>query len=193
MSKSVYTVDYKCDRCKASEVKLWRGVHGVSNDKGEELLCASCLMHIDPSGRGEFDSERTDQVKCWLPAVPTEDTFWGYCNVPEDDVNWWRNLPTYAFLTHVDEVEHWKFLAQDYQTKCDGLVKEVYRLGGKVLSMRFYIRDANEVLAKVKSLLAATINNRDAVPTIVVMVMIAKSLTAIDSFLDLPNPEERCK
>lgn len=97
--KAPFTVEYRCGKCKAEGLKLWRGVHGCADDDGNELLCAACLapgIVVGDDGRHEEKTYgRTDQVKGWLPAVPVDDTFWGYTSVPSQDVDWWRALPTY--------------------------------------------------------------------------------------------------
>jgi len=101
--KSAYTVDYHCHKCKARDVKLWRGVHGCADDEGNELLCASCLapgIEVSSEGKASWKmdgmSERdSDQINGWLPAVPVDDTYWGYSSVPSQDVEWWVALPTY--------------------------------------------------------------------------------------------------
>lgn len=92
------TVDYVCGKCRLRGVKLWRGIHGCTID-GHELLCAKCLApntKVDDEGKchhkyGIF----TDQVENGLPAVPVQDTFYGYSSVPAEGVRWWKNLPTY--------------------------------------------------------------------------------------------------
>lgn len=100
-AKSPFTVKYHCHKCKQKNVKLWRGVHGCSDENGHELLCATCLApgaEVDDKGKWqepEPHGMRTDQVKGWLPAVPTDDTYWGYSSVPSQDVEWWIALPTY--------------------------------------------------------------------------------------------------
>lgn len=105
--KSPHTIKYHCDKCKAKNVKLWRGVHGCADDNGHKLLCATCLapnVKVDEDGKAEESDDleilgeyrmRTDQVKGWLPAIPVGDTYWGYSSVPSQDVEWWVNLPTY--------------------------------------------------------------------------------------------------
>lgn len=99
--KSAFTVDYHCHKCKAREVKLWRGVHGCSDKDGHDLLCATCLapgITVDDNGKWDEPGEsgmHTDQVKGWLPAIPVGDTYWGYSSVPSQDVEWWIKLPTY--------------------------------------------------------------------------------------------------
>lgn len=108
-NKSAFTVDYHCHKCKARNVKLWRGVHGCADKDGNELLCASCLAPgeiVDDKGKWQepdyqlgggrtMPGYRTDQVKSWLPAVPVGNTYWGYTSVPSQDVEWWVALPTY--------------------------------------------------------------------------------------------------
>ncbi len=108
--KHPFTIDYHCHKCKARNVKLWRGVHGCADEDGNELLCASCLapdIKVDDQGRWEeppykgkdgrilMEGHKSDQVKGWLPAVPVDDTYWGYSSVPSQDVEWWVALPTY--------------------------------------------------------------------------------------------------
>lgn len=100
--KAPFTVTYRCGKCSAEGVKLWRGAHGCKNKDGHELLCARCLapdVDVDDEGRAPLDllhGAKTDQVANWLPAVPVGDTFWGYSSVPSADVKWWQALPTYA-------------------------------------------------------------------------------------------------
>jgi hypothetical protein len=101
--KTAFTVDYHCHKCKAKGVKLWRGVHGCADKDGNELLCASCLapdQKVSDKGKGKcgiksLDDMETDQINGWLPAVPVDDTYWGYSSVPSQDVEWWVALPTY--------------------------------------------------------------------------------------------------
>lgn len=96
--KAPYTVVYRCDKCKKEGLKLWRGVHGVEDGEGHGLLCAACLCpgkKVGDDGRYEGEYGRSDQVAGWLPAVPVDDTYWGYSSVPSADVMWWKALPTY--------------------------------------------------------------------------------------------------
>ena len=97
---STFTIDYHCHKCKTRNVKLWRGVHGCSDNEGHELLCATCLApntKVSEKGKAEDESIgfETDQIKGWLPAIPVGDTYWGYSSVPSQDVEWWIGLPTY--------------------------------------------------------------------------------------------------
>jgi hypothetical protein len=104
-AKSAFTVEYHCHKCKSKGLKLWRGVHGCADVNGNELLCATCLApEITVSDKGKAmtklslhvgDEIETDQVKGWLPAIPVDDTYWGYSSVPSQDVEWWVGLPTY--------------------------------------------------------------------------------------------------
>ena len=99
--RSAFTIDYHCHKCQQRDVKLWRPVHGGTNNKGQGLLCAACLapgILVDEEGKWQepnIPGMRTDQVKSWLPAIPVGDTYWGYSSVPSQDVEWWRNLATY--------------------------------------------------------------------------------------------------
>jgi hypothetical protein len=108
--KTPFTVDYRCGKCRAEGLKLWRGVHGCADADGVELKCARCLapdVEVDAQGKADMghchdgcghliSKGRSDQIAGWLPAVPTDDTFWGYSSVPSADVEWWQALPTYA-------------------------------------------------------------------------------------------------
>lgn len=111
--KHPFTIDYYCHKCKTRNVKLWRGVHGCADEEGHELLCASCLApdaEVDENGKWPAPpfkdslgtvlthSYKTDQVKGWLPAIPVDDTYWGYSSVPSQDIEWWQALPTYQTL-----------------------------------------------------------------------------------------------
>lgn len=107
--KAPFTVNYRCGKCGQGDLKLWRGVHGCKNKDGHELLCAGCLapgVLVGDDGRAESDPCRdaggraismggSDQIAGWLPAVPVDDTYWGYSSVPSQDVDWWKALPTY--------------------------------------------------------------------------------------------------
>lgn len=108
--KSAFTIDYHCHKCKAKSVKLWRGVHGCADENGHELLCATCLApdikvtddgrakgsdYKDSAGKVICEGHMSDQVEGWLPAIPVDDTYWGYSSVPSQDVEWWVALPTY--------------------------------------------------------------------------------------------------
>jgi hypothetical protein len=105
--RSEFSIDYRCDKCKTDNVKLWRGVHGCSDDDGNKLLCASCLApdtKVDDEGRAQESDDldvlggyrmKTDQINDWLPAVPVGNTYWGYSSVPSQDLEWWVGLPTY--------------------------------------------------------------------------------------------------
>lgn len=102
-AKSAFTVDYHCHKCKERGVKLWRGVHGCADEDGNKLLCASCLapdVKVSDEGRASWKLDGmsetdSDQINGWLPAVPVDNTYWGYSSVPSQDVEWWQNLPTY--------------------------------------------------------------------------------------------------
>lgn len=98
--KAAYTTQYHCDKCKVEGVKLWRGVHGCSDKDDNKLLCAACLapgVIVNDKGKAyeKLCDMETDQVNGWLPAVPVDDTYWGYSSVPSADVEWWKAFPTY--------------------------------------------------------------------------------------------------
>ncbi len=98
--KAEHSIDYRCHKCMGEGLKLWRPVHG-GRVNGHGLLCAACLapgVAVASDGKSDtprHHSVRTDQLSGWLPACPTDDTFWGYSSVPSADARWWRELPTY--------------------------------------------------------------------------------------------------
>lgn len=92
-------MDYKCSRCGASGIKLWRPWGYPA-----PLCCARCMgaHDFDGSGRRPFDYGTSDQCDddeegAMIPAVPAEvdGSFWSYHEVPEERVRWWRAMPTY--------------------------------------------------------------------------------------------------
>lgn len=116
--KPAHSVDYRCDKCKVSGVKLWRNVHGAKNSAGHALLCASCLAPnatVTAYGKEISEYGPTDQVNGWLPAVPTGDTFWGYASVPPADAAWWRALPVEPHMTYGSEVAHLREVLENEQ------------------------------------------------------------------------------
>ena len=98
---SPYTpVKYKCGKCGAFGVKLWRDMTFFASSV--DLRCASCLDQGEVDAQGYFNGKYgktdqcdTDELGSMLPAVPTEDeeSYWGYSSVPQAGVLWWRNLP----------------------------------------------------------------------------------------------------
>lgn len=96
--------DYKCDKCGATGCKLWREYQTFADST--LLLCCDCaakdqgkdISDIDERGKHGSKYGRSDQIGCYIPAVPTEedDTFWGYTSVPQAGCDWWYGLPTRA-------------------------------------------------------------------------------------------------
>lgn len=94
--RSPFNVKYVCSKCKQKGVKLWRDSHTCAS--AVELECASCLapnIKVGEDGRHQGEYGMSDQMNGKLPAVPVGDTYWGYSSVPSQDVEWWRDLPTY--------------------------------------------------------------------------------------------------
>jgi hypothetical protein len=88
---------YVCVTCGATGVKLWREYQSFRAK--ETLACAKC---VDPTGEKgpiaedgtvEWRGQRSDSIGWSVPAVPVDDTFWGYTSVPPEDVAWWKALP----------------------------------------------------------------------------------------------------
>jgi len=99
-SKNTVPNEYKCKKCKAFGVKLWREYQ----TNKPNLLCYKCASesqhenvstitadgyHIDRFG------DKTDQIGYYVPAIPDEEGYgyWGYTSVPDAGVNWWKQLP----------------------------------------------------------------------------------------------------
>lgn len=92
--------DYKCGKCGATGIKLWREYMTVN----PRLLCAVCASEEENENIADIDSkgirtgkyDRTDQISGYVPAVPDEEGvgYWGYTSVPPEGVNWWKALPT---------------------------------------------------------------------------------------------------
>lgn len=93
--------NYKCSECGKKGCKLWRQYNTFLDCIN--LLCANCAMvNQDRNCKIDDDGYFIDSfgmyscvINSLVPAIPTEDnsTFWGYTSVPEDGVNWWKNLP----------------------------------------------------------------------------------------------------
>jgi hypothetical protein len=98
-TRSPFTVKYHCSKCKKKNVKLWRDYQTFASHV--ELECAACLapdVKVDDEGMWQEPGEhgmRTDQLKGKVPAIPVDSTYWGYTSVPSQDVEWWKQLPTY--------------------------------------------------------------------------------------------------
>jgi hypothetical protein len=108
-ARSPFTVKYACSKCKTAGVKLWRDYQTCAD--ACELECAHCLApdeKVDDEGMwqeppykakdakgNEIPGMRTEQLKGKVPAIPVDDTYWGYSSVPSQDVEWWKALPTY--------------------------------------------------------------------------------------------------
>ncbi len=96
--RSPFTVKYACSKCKKEGVKLWRDYQTCADYC--DLECAACLapdIKVGEDGmHEEKDFGRTDQLNHKVPAIPVDDTYWGYTSVPSQDVEWWVALPTYT-------------------------------------------------------------------------------------------------
>ncbi len=99
-SKNQVSEDYKCDQCHKMGIKLWREYQTFQ----PQLLCAKCAAedqnkNINSMNSGGFYHTTrfgwSEQIGWYIPAVPDEEEFgfWGYTSVPDEGINWWRNLP----------------------------------------------------------------------------------------------------
>lgn len=98
---------YKCHGCGAEGVKLWRDYNTMVCY--QEFYCVECVCKhnkcsvccvtdpakVDANGRHECKYGWTDQINGFVPCVTSDDgeEIWGYCAVPADRVQWWRDLP----------------------------------------------------------------------------------------------------
>lgn len=99
--------EYKCDKCGASNLKLWR--KWFADYRTTPLLCASCCRREDVNDNG---MHITTKYHCstyiiehkehgsMCPAITVEpyeesQTFWGHTLAPTVDIERWKKLPTY--------------------------------------------------------------------------------------------------
>lgn len=83
---------YRCCKCSATGVKLWRGY----NECDVKLFCQECAE----KDQGKSIYKGSDQIGWMVPAVPAEapddegklNWFWGYSSVPSEGVDWWYSL-----------------------------------------------------------------------------------------------------
>lgn len=95
--EEMYLINYFCSKCGKKNVKLWRQYQAfVGHIK---LLCGNCALKdqgkngpIDGDGCRESDFGKTDQIGWLVPAIPVDNTFWGYTSIPREDYNWWKQL-----------------------------------------------------------------------------------------------------
>lgn len=83
--------DYKCGRCGADGVKLWRKSATSEPVMKQPLLCGDCTEREQGH---TLDLSESDQ--CWgrCPAVPDlRGGWWGYTSVPAEGCAWWKALP----------------------------------------------------------------------------------------------------
>ena len=116
-------VGYTCSTCEKKGVKLWREYQtflehqslscadcalqrAARNNKdgrgaryeGPVSADGHVTVFFSTCGGGDGDAvgRPTDQIGWLVPAVPMENgkTFWSYCAVPDDGVEWWQRLPS---------------------------------------------------------------------------------------------------
>lgn len=100
-SDKVVPKKYKCSKCGARGVKLWRQYNKFACYI--DLLCCICagkdqnkdVSKISANGHIPNEYGPIDQIGWLVPAIPTEegDTYWGYTSVPQEGVEWWHSLP----------------------------------------------------------------------------------------------------
>ena len=86
---------YKCNECGAEGVALWRDYQTFLEH--QTLRCFKCVCKkYDIKVRDLKNS--VDSIGWSVIAVPTEegDTYWGYTSIPEQGIDWWRNLPLFS-------------------------------------------------------------------------------------------------
>lgn len=96
-------MEYKCGLCGATDCKLWREYQTFLEHQA--LYCAPCgakaqgksIEGIDSKGQRPTDEgayPTTNTIGWLVPAVPVDDTFWGYTSVPQEDWERWEGFPT---------------------------------------------------------------------------------------------------
>lgn len=79
-----FIVNYECSACGVSGVRLWRTTYSSHI----RLLC----RHDAEVDQHTSLLEGIDHIGDMVPAVPIDDTFWGYTSVPQEGVDWWYGL-----------------------------------------------------------------------------------------------------
>lgn len=82
---------YKCGKCGAEGVKLWRKSATSEPVLEQPLLCGDCT--VTEQGHA-LDLAESNQ--CWgrCPAIPDlRGGWWGYTSVPAEGCAWWDALP----------------------------------------------------------------------------------------------------
>ena len=92
--------NYECHDCGARDVKLWREYQTFLCNQTLRCMECACKDQTTPEKSRIFpiNWKNGDQIGWLIPAVPTEegDTYWGYTSVPQDGVDWWKNLKDHA-------------------------------------------------------------------------------------------------
>ena len=91
--------DYRCGKCGAEGVRLWR----LYQTSHVDLTCLACTERDQPN---RSRTESLSAIGWRVAAVPTEEGagYWGYCAVPESACAWWYALPlTHAVCQTSDE------------------------------------------------------------------------------------------
>ena len=82
---------YKCGRCGADGVKLWRKSATSEPVLEQPLLCGDCT--VAEQGHA-LNFAESDQCYGRCPAVPDlRGGWWGYTSVPAEGCAWWDALP----------------------------------------------------------------------------------------------------
>jgi hypothetical protein len=84
--------NYVCSKCGNKDCKLWRPYNTAVFPIN--LFCVICAQKDQDK---VLDLKKSDQIGWLVPAVPHEDTYWGYTSVPQDGVEWWQRLTTYPY------------------------------------------------------------------------------------------------
>ena len=83
--------DYACGECAAAGVRLFRLPHNAGDPA---LLCWPC-SEVEQGNKYPWQAQGEAPHFCIgdrIPAVPFEDTFWGYTSIPEEGLRWWISL-----------------------------------------------------------------------------------------------------
>lgn len=98
-------MEYKCSKCGATGCKLWRQYNTFLDSI--RLMCTKCgaenqnvdINRVLENGRVYHEVVgECDYLGNLIPAVPCDETFWGFTSIPQEDVDWWRALPTWPVV-----------------------------------------------------------------------------------------------
>ncbi len=102
-SKMEVLPNYRCRKCGATGVKLWRKPL-TSSSPDQDLFCVKCATQTQGLNMGSIKVDRAiasalgryDIIGFYVPAIPGENGDFQSCiYATEAGIMWWRNLSTF--------------------------------------------------------------------------------------------------